>query len=201
MNEKRHIAGGVERHPHGRASLVQNPLIANPDDLHATEDMGSRSITVEPGAVEHLDLVRLVERVHRRFLDLFRIDLTRLGTEDLSPSQVMMLFTIGDDELTVRDLVERGYYQGSNASYNLKRLVNAGYVERNASLRDRRSARIKLSEKGRSLCELVRKIDKAYQDLVASNEQDMRDLETTFRTLRRLEDVWSSALRYGEVKL
>lgn len=147
--------------------------------------------------VSHLDLVRVVERVHRRYLDLFRLDLGRLGVEDLSPSQVMMLFMIGADELTVRDLIDRGYYLGSNASYNLKRLVEGGYVDRSASERDRRSARIRLSEKGRELCESVRKMDETYHRLVVRNEDEKQDLETAFRTLQRLEHVWTGALRYG----
>lgn len=201
MNAKQHAHYGAALAVSDRHVVMAPELPATDPGAPAEERVTVPTVAGDSGTVEHLDLVRLVERVHRRFVDLLRVDLTRLGTEDLSPGQVMMLFTIGDDELTVRDLIDRGYYQGSNASYNLKQLVNAGYVERNASVRDRRSARIKVSDKGRALCELVRKIDKAYQDLVASSEQDIRDLETTFRTLRRMEDVWSNALRYGEVKL
>lgn len=155
----------------------------------------------EQTAVMHLELVRVIERVHRRYLDLFRIDLTRLGADDLSPTQVMMLFTIGDDDLSVRDLIDRGYYLGSNASYNLKQLVDTGYVDRNASPRDRRSARIRLSDKGRQLCELVRKVDETYHGLVARNEEEARELEIAFHTLRRLEHVWTNALRYGEARI
>ena len=154
--------------------------------------------TAEDSAtVTHLDLVRVVERAHRRYLDLFRLDLGRLGIDDLSPSQVMMLFTIGNDELSVRDLIDRGYYLGSNASYNLKRLVETGYVDRNASERDRRSARIRLSQRGQDLCEAVRKLDESYQRLVARTAEEARELEVAFRTLRRLEQAWTSSLRYG----
>lgn len=158
-------------------------------------------VSEDPSGVSHLDLVRVVERVHRRYLDLFRLDLGRLGIDDLSPSQVMMLFTIGADELTVRDLIDRGYYLGSNASYNLKRLVEGGYVDRSASERDRRSARIRLSDKGRKLCDDVRKMDETYHRLVARNAEEKRDLETAFKTLQRLEHAWTSALRYGEGKI
>lgn len=147
----------------------------------------------------HLDLVRVVERVHRRSLDLFRIDLARLGIDDVSPSQVMMLFTIGNEELTVRELIERGYYLGSNASYNLKRLVETGYVDRSVSERDRRSARIRLSDKGRALCDAVRKVDETYHNLVVRSSKDARDLDNAIKTLMRLEQAWSSALRYGEM--
>ena len=154
---------------------------------------------MDTSGVSHIDIVRAIERLHRRSLDLIRADLIQAGVDDLSPSQVMMLFTIGPGELSVRDLIERGYYLGSNASYSLKRLVEADYIIRTASERDRRSARIRLSEKGRQLCDLIRQIDKGYYQLVVRNDAEARELESTFRTLKRLEQAWSSALRYREI--
>jgi DNA-binding MarR family transcriptional regulator len=153
----------------------------------------------EPAGISHIEIVRVIERLHRRSLDLVRADLIEAGIDDLSPSQVMMLFTIGSSELSVRDLIERGYYLGSNASYSLKRLVEAEYVIRTASERDRRSARIRLSDKGRELCDMIRRNDRAYHQLVARNESEMHDLETTFRTLKRIEQAWSNAVRYRDV--
>jgi DNA-binding MarR family transcriptional regulator len=160
---------------------------------HGPHRAASRSVT-------HIEIVRVIERLHRRSLDLIRIDLIHAGINDLSPSQVMMLFTIGSSELSVRDLIERGYYLGSNASYSLKRLVEADYVIRAASERDRRSARIRLSEKGRQLCAMIRQMDQTYHQLVTRDEEERRELEATFRTLRRLEQTWSSAVRYREIQ-
>jgi len=160
-------------------------------------DQGSSRM--DPSGVTHIEIVRAIERLHRRSLDLVRADLIQAGVDDLSPSQVMMLFTIGTGELSVRDLIERGYYLGSNASYSLKRLVEAEYIVRTASERDRRSARIRLSEKGRRLCEMIKQIDKSYHQIVTRSEEDIRDLEITFRTLKRLEQTWSNALRYREL--
>lgn len=180
--------------------LAELPPVPRSAQAREPADAPRPTAEESPG-ISHLDLVRVVERVHRRYLDLFRLDLGRLGVDDLSPSQVMMLFTIGSDELTVRDLIDRGYYLGSNASYNLKRLVEGGYVDRSASERDRRSARIRLSEKGRKLCEDVRRMDESYHRLVTRNAEEKRDLETAFRTLQRLENVWTGALRYGETNI
>jgi DNA-binding MarR family transcriptional regulator len=149
--------------------------------------------------ITHLDIVRVVERLHRRSLDLMRTDLIKAGITDLSPSQVMMLFTIGSADLSVRELIERGYYLGSNASYILKRLVEGEYIVRMTSERDRRSARVRLSEKGLALCETIRQIDRTYHRLVTRSEDESRDLEITFQTLMRLEKTWSNALRYGRV--
>ena len=123
----------------------------------------------------------------------------QLGIQDVSPAQVLMLFTIGNDELSVRDLLERGNYLGSNASYNLKRLAEAGYIARGPSSRDRRSARIQLADKGHELCEKIRALDRTYQSLLTRNEAEYRDLETTIRTLRRIEMIFVNAIRYGDV--
>lgn len=149
-------------------------------------------------AITHLELTRVLERIYRRYADLLRVDLTRLGVDDVSPSQAMMLFTIGRDELSIRDLLDRGHYLGSNASYNLKQLGDAGYIERETSPRDRRSARIRLADRGQALCDAIRSLHDGYHRLIARDEAELKDMEITFHTLRRLEEIWTTSLRYGE---
>ena len=158
----------------------------------------SASHSETDASISHLEIARLIERSHRRFLDVLRVELARLGVDDISPSQVMLLFTIGPDELSVRDLLERGHYLGSNASYNLKQLVDAGYVHRAASLRDRRSARLRLTDKAQQLCDTIRAIHDNAHRSGARDAVEARDLATAFNVLRRLEIAWTSALRYGE---
>ena len=143
------------------------------------------------------DVARIVERMHRRFLDLVRLELERRGADDLSPVQALMVLLIGEDELSVRDLMERGYFLGSNASYNLKNLVESGYVDRAASQRDRRSARLKLSDKGRTLYDELRAMEAAQAAALIRTPADIDDLATTYRTLRRLERVWTDLIRYN----
>ena len=143
------------------------------------------------------DLPRLIERMHRRFLDVVRIELARQGINDISPVQVMMLANIGDEEISVRDLIERGYYLGSNASYNLMNLVEGGYVERQASERDRRAARLKLSPKGKMILEALTKLNIQMAEPLLKPEPDNGDFEATYRTLRRLERRWSDSVRFA----
>ncbi|CAH1666769.1 Exopolysaccharide II synthesis transcriptional activator ExpG [Hyphomicrobiales bacterium] len=151
--------------------------------------------------VSPFDLARVIERVSRRFLDYLRLELTKLGIEDISPSQVMVLMTIGQGEIAVRDLLDRGHYGGSNASYNLKQLVENGYLDRGASPRDRRQARISLSLKGQMLCERLRMLEEASQFGPRLESNRDTDLNTTHETLRQLEQWWNDALRYGGVLL
>ncbi len=149
-----------------------------------------------PGMAIYHDLARIIERMHRRFLDVVRIELGRVGIDDISPVQVLMLMNIGNEELSVRDLMERGYYLGSNASYNLKHLVETGYVDRAPSQRDRRAARLRLSEKGAYLCAELRRLEASQADTLVRSDGDREDFETTYRTLRRLERTWSDIIRY-----
>jgi len=147
--------------------------------------------------VTHLELANTVERIYRRFADLLRVDLIRLGKDDISPAQVALLFTIGEDELSVRDLLDRGHYMGSNASYNLKQLAESGYIERQVMARDKRSARLKLTTKGHELCQALNELHAEYHDALTNNLEDQQEMETALRTLRRLEDFWTQTLRYG----
>jgi DNA-binding MarR family transcriptional regulator len=144
------------------------------------------------------DLPRLIERMHRRFLDVIRIELSRQGVNDISPVQAMMLSNIGDEEISVRDLIERGYYLGSNASYNLKNLVDGGYIDRQASERDRRSARLKLSAKGKNILNALIKLNLQMAEPLVKHDGEATDFEATYRTLRRLERRWSDSVRFTD---
>jgi DNA-binding MarR family transcriptional regulator len=178
-------------------SILADKLVEERDSSSSQ----GRSIAPKPApgpSVRHLDLAREVERVHRRYLDLLRAELMRLGIDDASPAQVLMLFTIGSDQLSVRDLLERGNYLGSNASYNLKRLLEAGYIEREASSRDRRSAHISLAPRGHELCAKIREIDQSYQQLLVRDSEQLRDIETTVKTLRRVEMMILTTIKYGD---
>ena len=152
--------------------------------------------TTSPAQIAQ-DLPRLIERMHRRFLDILRVELTRKGIRDISPVQAMMLANIGDEDITVRDLIERGYYLGSNASYNLKSLIDGGYVERQTSERDRRSAQIKVSAKGSVILETLAALNAQTAEPILKAEAESADLEATWRTLRRLERRWTDSLRFA----
>jgi len=144
------------------------------------------------------ELPRQIERMHRRFLDVVRLELGKAGVKDLSPVQVMMLGNIGDEEISVRDLIERGYYLGSNASYNLKQLVEGGYVERQAAAHDRRSARLKITNKGKGVLAKLNALEVQWAEpLIRAGEESA--IDSTFKILRKLERCWSDAVRYAVV--
>ena len=143
------------------------------------------------------ELPRQIERMHRRFLDVVRLELGRVGIRDISPVQVMMLSNIGCEKISVRDLIERGYYLGSNASYNLKQLVEGGYVERQASTRDRRSALLQITAKGQDVLTKLAALELQWAAPVL-NDDNASAIEATYKTLRQLERCWSDAVRYAD---
>src|SRR5713226_9908655 len=116
----------------------------------------------------YMEALTLVERLHRRLLDVIKDEFDRRGRSDINSVQALLLFNIGDSELTAGELRSRGYYLGSNVSYNLKKLVEMDYLHHQRSRMDRRSVRIKLTDKGREVRDIV---DTLYQKHVASVAQ------------------------------
>jgi DNA-binding MarR family transcriptional regulator len=130
-------------------------------------------------------------------LDVIKDEFERLGRSDVNSVQALLLYNIGDAELTAGELTSRGYYLGSNVSYNLKKLVEAGYIHHQRSTTDRRSVRVRLTEKGQDVCKVVNGL---YQRQLKSLQQvggvDANDLETLNKALIRLERFWTDQIRY-----
>src|SRR5437764_8051458 len=109
--------------------------------------MGQEIVMPEP----YLEVISFIEQLHRRFLEIVKLELDGLGIHDINNVQGMMLFNIGDARMTIGELTLRGCYLGSNVSYNVKKLVENGYLAQERSTYDRRSAHITLTEKGRGI--------------------------------------------------
>src|ERR1700726_4651593 len=99
----------------------------------------------------YLEVISPVARLHRHFLEVVKLELEGLGIHDINNVQGMMLFNIGDAEMTVGELTLRGCYLGSNVSYNVKKLVENGYLVQERSVHDRRSTHVRLPGKGRDV--------------------------------------------------
>ena len=146
---------------------------------------------------EYQQSLRLVERLHRLLLDVIKDEFDRLGGTDLNSVQALLLYNIGEGELTAGELKTRGYYLGSNVSYNLKKLVDMGYIHYKKSETDRRSVRVSLTDKGLEACQVV---DQLYERQLASIEAvaqiTISDFQNLNRSLVRLERFWTDQIRY-----
>jgi DNA-binding MarR family transcriptional regulator len=160
-------------------------------------EAAERSAGQAPVQPLYLEALTLVERLHRRLLDVIKDEFDRRGRADINSVQALLLYNIGDKELTAGELRTRGYYLGSNVSYNLKKLVELGFLDHQRSRVDRRSVRIRLTTQGQ---EIRRIVDALYQKHVKTVEQvggiSNEEFATLNKSLHRLERFWTDQILY-----
>ncbi|MDQ0510786.1 transcriptional regulator LdtR [Ancylobacter amanitiformis] len=143
------------------------------------------------------EALSLLERLHRRLIDVVNDEFARRDREDVNAIQALLLFNIGDAELTAAELRTRGYYLGANVSYNLKKLVEAGYLDHQRSRIDRRVVRIKLTPKGEEVRAIVEAL---YSKHITTIEQiggiGREDFQVINKALQRLERFWTDQILY-----
>ncbi|MCP5075215.1 MAG: MarR family transcriptional regulator [Rhodobacteraceae bacterium] len=145
----------------------------------------------------YLETLSMVERLHRLLLDVIKDEFERLGLLDINSVQALLLFNIGENEVTAGELKSRGYYQGSNVSYNLKKLVEAGYMHHQRCEIDRRAVRVKLTEKGRNIRTVVNELFERHADGMDQKEVIGEvGLHSINAVLRRVERYWTDQIRY-----
>lgn len=143
-----------------------------------------------------IDLSQMIERLHRRYLDVVRIELDRMGCRDLTPVQAVLLANVGEDEVVMKELIERGYYQGSNVSYNMKKLVEGGYIEQARSQHDKRSVRVRLTDKSKAVRDRIRGMKVLEASALERAGIGANEMANLVENLRRLENAWSEFVRY-----
>ena len=150
-----------------------------------------------PVKPHYLEALHLVERLHRRLLDVIKDEFERRGRDDVNSVQALLLYNIGDKELTASELRTRGYYLGSNVSYNVKKLVEMGYLHHARSRVDRRSVRISLTERGRQVHDVVKALyDKHARTIEPIGGISNDDFQRLNQSLVRLERFWTDQIRY-----
>lgn len=150
-----------------------------------------------PSTVDtYVGLTRLVERLHRRFLDVVKVELVNLDIRDINSVQMLLLTDI-DEEISVRDLTRRAYHLGSSISYNLKKLDECGYIEQKRSPHDKRSVRVRRSNKGDALCVTLREREREQAEKIFASESAKDELDVSHKMLRQLEQSWYNYVQAG----
>lgn len=145
----------------------------------------------------YLETLALVERLHRLLLDVIKDEFERLGVLEINAVQALLLFNVGDNEVTAGELKSRGYYQGSNVSYNLKKLVELGYMHHQRCEIDRRSVRVRLTARGREIRDIVAKLFARHAvGLEERGVIGMEGIEDITSALKRVERYWTDQIRY-----
>ncbi len=140
----------------------------------------------------YLEFITLVERLHRQCLEVVKAELDRRGVRDLNNVQALILYNIGDEELTVGELTQRGYYLGSNVSYNVKKMVENGYLIQERSPHDRRSFHVHASERGLEICHAVGGLFDRHADQLSQDDFSEQSLTEANQSLRRLQQFWAT---------
>ena len=166
-------------------------------NIAKSEDIVSRSERIAEVRPVYLEALTMVERLHRRLLDVIKDEFDRRGRSDVNAVQALLLYNIGDKELTAGELRTRGYYLGSNVSYNVKKLVEVGFLHHSRSRIDRRSVRISLTERGKEVHRIVAGI---YEKHARTIEQiggiPGDDFVRMNASLLRLERYWTDQIKY-----
>ena len=145
----------------------------------------------------YLETLNLIERLHRQLLDVIKDELDRKDEREINSVQALLLFNVGDQELTAGELRTRGHYLGSNVSYNLKKLVDGGYIHHERSAADRRSVLVRLTPKGEAVRTMLGELFQRHLgSLSAVGNVEDKDLDGINAALRRLERFWIDQVRF-----
>ena len=142
----------------------------------------------------YLEVIGLIERLHRQFLEVVKAELDTLNIKDINNVQSLILYNIGSEEVTVGELTYRGYYLGSNVSYNLKKMVETGYLEQERSTHDRRTVRVRVSEKGKELHAKLADMFKRHSEKLTDGNLAPAKLAATYDSLYSLGRYWNEVL-------
>ncbi len=145
----------------------------------------------------YYESIQLIERLHRHFLDVLKVEIDKKGIQDINNVQSMILYNIGEEEMTVGELTIRGYYLGSNVSYNVKKMVENGYLAQERSVHDKRSIRVKLSPKGKSLRDAISDMFQRHEKLIAGTELNDAKLNALNDALKMMERFWASQANFA----
>lgn len=145
----------------------------------------------------YLESILLIERLHRRFLDVIKTELEHNKMDDINNIQTLILYNINDEQLTIGELTNRGYYLGSNVSYNVKKLVENGYLIQEPAPHDRRSTRIRLSDKGLSLCKKIDELYARHLEQLKTTTPTIEELSKMNETLASLERFWTDYIGHA----
>jgi DNA-binding MarR family transcriptional regulator len=160
-------------------------------------EQASQTDSIERRMNTYREALLLIERLHRRFLDVLKAELDRTGRADVNNVQALILYNIGDDEITIGELTNRGYYLGSNVSYNIKQLTQNDYIRQERSPHDRRAVRVSLSDKGRALRGDITKLFQRHcAGLFDGGTVSLGDVEELNARLRRIERFWSEQVQF-----
>jgi DNA-binding MarR family transcriptional regulator len=170
-----------------RLRALDVPSEAMDDDDLSTRNIGKR----------YCELTSILDRLHRRYLDVVRLELEGIGVRDVNPAQALLLTMVGEGDVPLRDIMQRGGYTASTATYMIKKLVEYGYLEQARAAHDRRTMRLRLTRTGKRIADHLMLLNSRHADYVGAEDGLEAEIADTTRTLRRLDRAWGEFLTFG----
>lgn len=152
-----------------------------------------------PAAPPHpyLETTTLIQRANRRLLEVVEDALRRTGCAEINAVQAILIYNIGDKELTAGELGGRDHYLGTNVSHSIKKLNRLGIIDHRRSEDDARVVHIKLTDKGQEVRDIIvalyGKHMRTVEQLGGVSAEQFAALN---RTLMRLERFWGDQILY-----
>ena len=131
----------------------------------------------------YFDLICSIERLNKLVLDSIDTELGKMGLDDVSAIQALLLYKIGNQTMPIGEISSRGYYLGTNISYNLKKLIKSGYIKQTEADYDKRSSIVELTEKGLDFCNSLKKVFLTHINTIKSEKIDANSILSNFRRL------------------
>lgn len=144
----------------------------------------------------YFETIQMIERLHRYFLDVVKMELDRKGVQDINNVQAMILYNIGHEDMTVGELTLRGYYLGSNVSYNVTKMSENDYIEQERSVHDKRSKRVRLTDKGKELYAILNEMFTRHESKLEGTKLTPESFQATIETLQNMERFWNAQTQF-----
>jgi len=172
---------------HSRPRTLDVPPESMADDDRSNLDIGKR----------YCELTSILDRLHRRYLDVLRLELEGIGVRDVNPAQALLLTMVGEGDAPLRDIMQRGGYTASTATYMIKKLAEHGYLEQTRATHDRRTMRLRLTRSGKRIVNQLMLLNSRHADYVGAEDGLAAEIADTTMTLRRLDRAWGEFLTFG----
>ncbi|MDR0640761.1 MAG: MarR family winged helix-turn-helix transcriptional regulator [Holosporales bacterium] len=141
-----------------------------------------------------LELSICGEKTFRLFLEIIKQELDILGIADISGIQAFILMNINENVITVGEVLTKGYYIGSNASYNVKKMIANKYIMQTPSDYDRRASYLQLTKKGLELCSKLEAAISQHMNRFEAVATGKSEIERGLKFLKKVENYWQGIL-------
>jgi DNA-binding MarR family transcriptional regulator len=168
-----------------------------PRQLKSIETDSENGLSGLPINRGYCELTGMLDRLHRRYLDVVRLELEEIGARDVNPGQALLLTMLTDGDVPLRDIMQRGGYTASTATYMIKKLVEYGYLEQARATHDRRTMRLRLTRSGRRVADHLMLLNSRHAGYVGSDDGLDAEIAGATTTLRRLDRAWTDFLTFG----